>query len=1152
MVSFKDKSFKERLTAAADARRADLERYHKKIAARGEKIPTVKTAAIQPESYGRAENESSLNATSGSELTRKPSIPASEKQSTGGAKTKVPDTRISTSDQSVSLDRGAAAGTTGDLYLPPALIESVRAQRAILFLGAGASRDASPINGRLPPLGGELKKLLAEKFFGRDMADYDLMSVAEMAIASHGNSVVYEFIKEALDPFHPSDGHKLIASFRWRMLATTNYDLLIERAYDSVSNRAQQLVKFVKDSEPVEERLQRARDPVILLKLHGSLDYMNDEGVPIVLSHEHYDQYSTNRKRLFSRLIDQAHESPIIFCGYGLGDAHIRSLIYRLSPNDGSRPAYYMVSPNISEDDRAFWAKKNVEAIKASFSEFMRALDGAIPEISRKLRISDEVIQQPIRKHFRTNATESENLRTALSRDFAFVRSDIEHEVQDPKKFYEGYDTGWGGIIQRLDVGRKVVEDLLYRAVFEQEQSNDPRLFVLKGPAGNGKTIALKRAAWEASVSLDQLVLFMHPTGALDPAVFRELYDLTGKRIYLFVDRIALQHDKVESLLKHAKQQNIPITVISAERDSEWNVYCSALQNIWRPLELRVSNLSRAEIEVLIDLLERHGCLGLLVGKPRHEQIDAFYKRADRQLLVALHETTQGKKFEDIVFEEYQDIVPEQAQRLYLDICTLNQFGVPVRAGTMSRVSSIRFEDYKKDFFLPLENIVLTGSDPYTGDFQYKARHSRVATLVFNQACPTDEEKADQLIRVIEGLDIGFSVDRYSLESVTKGRSIAQAFSSVDAGRNVYRAATIAAPDQAFVYQQWAIFESSHSGGSLIEAEERAKQARDLEPRSKSIIHTQAEIARKRANVEKTPAMRDQLRRQSRERLAEMKASNDRFAISSRCKLLVDEIEDLTAEVEAGTQSHREVFFADKVKEAETALERATQSFPDDPDFLEVEARLRNILGQRPKAVSALERAWAAGPRGAGVAIRLSRAYEEAHDQAKAEKILRDALEKNPDDKAVYFALAKHLLSKENPNMAEIEQYLSHSYGKGDSNFEARIIHAQFLFLSGDINRSFDAFRELSETAPSDFLPYAPRRHTVVSSLLGRYTGVVTRKESSYLRIRTTSYPAEVYAPINGSEFQSWDNLRMGSEVSFTVKFNRSGPVAFDLEPLAS
>src|SRR5882762_5611356 len=131
---------------------------------------------------------------------------------------------------------------------------------------------------------------------------------------------------------------------------------------------------------------------------------------------------------------------------------------------------------------------------------------------------------------------------------------------------------------------------------------------------------------------------------------------------------MALHVDKLHTLLKFAASRQLPLVVVGAERDADWGTYGGAVTEDFSPKFVRVANLSTTEIEGLLDLLERHDCLGLLKERPRQDQVKAFTERADRQLLVALHELTQGKPFEEILFAEHQSIHPEQARQLYLDM----------------------------------------------------------------------------------------------------------------------------------------------------------------------------------------------------------------------------------------------------------------------------------------------------------------------------------------------------------------------------------------------------------------------------------------------------------------------------------------------------
>ena len=1030
---------------------------------------------------------------------------------------------------------------------PPGLVEAVKNKRVVLFLGAGASMEARGVRAAKPPSADQLRADLGRRFLGDPFDGYDLMSVADMAIRQAGQSVVFEAIKTILDPFQPSEAHLLMPRFRWRAIATTNYDLLVERAYGRARQPLQSVVPLVKNIEPVEERMHAERSPVLLLKLHGCVAHLHDETIPLVLSHEHYALHARHRDNLFERLKAWAHESTFVFCGYRLGDAHVRAILHRLEADGTKRPVYYMVAPTMHDQEAEYWASKNVQVLRATFGAFMSGLNAAIPEMWRELDPGAGLEPLSVTPHFRTRADPSPALTSALTKDFRHVHASMPFEPQDARRFYEGYDTGWGAIALGLDVRRHVVTDLLLEALSVDAPSS-VHLFLLRSPAGSGKTVSLKRAAWEAAEVLDQLVLWVEDTGALRAEALVELSDLTGKRILVFVDRAAERLAEIERLLSVAQQKGLKLSVIAGERDNEWNVYAGRLNERWTPRELRIGRLSATEIGGLVDLLARHHSLGLLEGATREERVAAFLERADRQLLVALHEATRGRPFEEIVHDEYAHIVPERAQRLYLDICTLNQFGAPVRAGTIARASGIHFEEFKDKLFAPLEGVVLVEQDRYSGDMGYRARHARVAELVFRQACPDDEVRVEHLTRLAGCLDIGYSADRQAFERIGRGRGLRDLVASADAGRRIYRALLRISPGDAFLHQQWAIFEMLAPGGDMVESERLVDEAARLNPASRSIAHTQAEVARRRAAAEGSPIAKERYRRMARQRLGRAGQPTDKLVLSTRCKLLVDEVEDLVENTPDAADEASAAALADKVKETEDVLRQAQQLYSTDADLLETEARLRDLLGQRERAVRMLERAWRAQPRGSGVALRLSKLYAARGNAAHAKSILEEALGRSPDDKGVHLELAKVVLREGDDQSGRAGEHLARSHAKGDKNFDARHLHAQYLFKVGRAKEARQLFLEIDRDAPPAFLAGSGLHNTVVSDGLGWFSGRVARKDATYLFIRSAAYPDDIYGNERNSDEDQWRPLASGADVQFRVKFGRKGPVACDVQ----
>jgi tetratricopeptide (TPR) repeat protein len=1021
------------------------------------------------------------------------------------------------------------------------LIEAVKAQRCVLFLGAGASKEARNVEGKKPPDADQLRDILADRFFRKAMPNRDVMAVAEMAIASSGSAAqVYEEVRKAFTGFDPQATHCLIPTFGWRAIATTNYDTIIEETYKEVTTRIQQLVPLVKDDEPIDERLREFPSPVPYLKLHGCLNHIHDADIPPVLSREVYSTYSKNRSRLFLRLQDMAYEHTFIFVGYRLDDSHIRDLIYNLGP--GRRPRWYMVTPNAEPEDIAFWATKNVELIKAYFGEFMAALDEAILPLFRRLSHSSDAAEFPIRRLFKTQSLESDATNRSLRNDLTFIHAEMPFEPQTAEQFYSGYDTGWGAIVDRLDVRRQVEDDILFKAVLENDTPHGPLLIMVKGPGGAGKTIAIKRSAWEAAIATGALVLWFNPDGALRPEVFSELHELTGKTIYLFVDDIALHIEGLLRLLRYARSAKLPLVVVGAERDSDWNTYCGSLESEFPGPELKVRYLSRREISGLLDLLEKHGCLGLLANETRDERIRQFESVAERQLLVALHQLTQGRPFEEVLLLEHQRISPEQARQLYLDIATMHQYSVTARAGTISRISGITFSDYQEKFFSPLENIVRAEVDKYSRDQCYRTRHARVAQLVFRQACPGDDEKADQFVRLISGLDFGYSSDSKALEQITKGRALSETFAEPSPGRRIYEAAIAVAPNQAFLYQQWALFELHHPRGSLSEAERLASEAHAIDEKNTAVIHTQAEIDRIRATKVDSPLLKDQLRRRARERL-NMLPTSSRFAVSTRCKMLVDEIVELNRELSNDAPEHEAMFFAEKTREAENRILLALQQFPDDPDIIQVEARFREEIDQEDRALRALEKALRLNPRGSGAAIRVARIYRSRDRANDALKVLSEALVSSPDDKAVNSEIARHHLVEHTGDDDLIESHLRRSYSTGDGNYEGRFDLAQFLFVRGESARAAALFDEIDAKAPPTFRPVANRENHFTKRI-SEQAGYVQSISGHMFFIRAGGYPKEILSYKYSISHGDFEDLSVGSNLRFQIRFNRKGPVA--------
>lgn len=1029
-----------------------------------------------------------------------------------------------------------------EIELPHILIDAVKEQRAVLVLGAGASMACQNTGGHHPPSGNQLRDHLAARFLGTASETRDLATVAEMAIVSGaGQPLVFEEIANLFSGFDPSEAHTKLADFRWRGLATTNYDTIIEQGYAANSSRKQTCLPFVKNTEPYDDRLRREANPLPLFKLHGCINHRLDPDIPLVLSHEHYHRYRNNREFLFDRLQQWAQSSPVVFVGYQLADPHIRALVYDIDPKN--RPQWYIVSPGADEHVIRLWAAMGVDVIQGTFGQFVDALDDQVPELFRSLSLPANLADAPYRRFFRTDDVGSDQLRASLEADLQYIHSGVSFEEVQADRFYSGHDKGWCGIVRNFDFRRKVGESLLYSAL-DDSDTRQQRFFVLHGSAGSGKTIALRRAAYDAATALDELVLWLKPTGQPRAEVFEELFGLTGKHAVLFVDQVSNHGDAIGSLLRTLKRKKVPITIIASDREADWGNYCSELEEEFSPELHFLRRLNEREAEDLVNLLERHNCLGLLRTKSKSARIAAFLDedRANRQLLVALHELTQGKPFEQIILEEYNRITPDAARQLYLDIATMHQFGVVARAGAISRVSGIRFSDFEGRFFGPLKDIVHIVSDPYTGDKGYETRHNRVSSILFGVACSGDEEKAAQLSRIINGLDVGFSSDKRVVESICKGRNISQEFNDIDAARSVFDAALTSLPDTAFLHQQAAMLEYLHRKGSLERAQELAERARTLDENNHIYIHTLAEVARRRANAATSKVASEKLRAQSRSYLNSITLKDSRKDLSF-CRLLVDEAIDLLRDMPEEPKDHELLEFDEKVADAVNRLRKAQQDFPNQAEFPTIEGQFWQTLGDDRKASRALEKAIKVKPKNSGAFARLSRIQRASGSESEATKTLDDALERFSGDKGIHLQAAL-LKIETGGDPSDIIYHFRSSFSPGDHNFEARYLLAEYLFFNGQAAESKKLFEEIDSKAPDHFRKTAPSSSDPITERLSEFAGTIADKKDRYFFIQFGGYPSSVFAHMSALIDLSFDEIEVGTPVQFHLRFNRRGPVA--------
>ena len=962
---------------------------------------------------------------------------------------------------------------------------------------------------------------------------------------------VQEFVATKFRDLSPAEFQKDIASLKWRAIATTNFDRVIEKAYRDNKERLQSLVPILSDQDRVDDKLRRSRQ-LAYLKLHGCVSVTQREDLPLILTFDQYAAYRQNRNYVFQRLEGLAREYPIVFVGHQIQDVNLRAVLGSVSDPKESRPRYFLVAPDLSDIDVRFWETKRITSLQGTLEDLVKALCTKIPKLSRELSRFVEV-DHPVTRRFRIRKEVPPTISTMLEHDVEYVHRGMSTDAGTPDDFYRGFGLGWYPIKDGLDVRRRLTDTILHDVIIrpEDERPAPADLYVVKAPAGAGKSVFLRRLAWEAAMEAEAVSLYVRPDARLSHEGLEELQRATGERIFIHWDNAAMNLGRVVSLMRFARRTGLRATVIVAERINEWNVSCGNLSRFVSD-EFELRRLSQSEIDVLVSLLDRYECLGPNLNNKSHdERVEEFVRVADRHLLVALHEATRGAPLADILQDEFERIQPDRARQLYLTVCVLNRLRTPVRAGLISRVHDIPFEEFRSELFSPLDRVVRAYQYRVNGDYVYSARHPEIAQIVFNRVLWDVDDRLNEYLRIVGKLNLSYNTDRDSFRGLLRARALHELFPDRRHAEAIWERAEVVGSSEAYFFQQRANYERIRPDGNLDQAERFIERARELDPRDYSIVHTLAGICRARGESAKTAVARQRERRRARSLLRGLRdrEGRDAYALTTLVRLELDNLRDLLQDRDS---SDREIDEA--IRAADRLVTEALQRHPDDQHLLNCEADFSALVADDARSLRALERASEANARDPFIANRLARALLRQGDVEGARGTLWGALEGNRSDLRLNFQYGEILRLAGEADADTLSYYFERSFSPGDRNFEGQFWFARYAFESKERRlreKSGETFRYLrSADLPHD-VRMNVRDRLREDGHEGVFQGVIERLEETYGSVRRDGAGDLMFIHRREVGEDVWSLLSLGERVCFAIGFAFSGPIAVSLDLLS-
>lgn len=226
----------------------------------------------------------------------------------------------------------------------------------VLFAGAGLSFNARTKDGgpSTMPSWDKLSKILAAQL-ERDYAERDVLTIADYYETKFGRKALVDRIMHSIQDLDhvPGPVHQRIVELHFREIMTTNWDTLIERAFE--------------DQYVVPQVIAKGRDfsakriPPRIIKLNGCFRRQPSE---IVVTGSDFLSYSTTHSLIDAVVTKSFVESQVLFLGFGLNDPAFRQINERVLGTLGPDcPLAFSLQLGAKKTEKMFWRSRQVQII---------------------------------------------------------------------------------------------------------------------------------------------------------------------------------------------------------------------------------------------------------------------------------------------------------------------------------------------------------------------------------------------------------------------------------------------------------------------------------------------------------------------------------------------------------------------------------------------------------------------------------------------------------------------------------------------------------------------------------------------------------------------------------------------------------------------
>lgn len=601
--------------------------------------------------------------------------------------------------------------------------------RLILLLGAGASFNAKNKNGVNPPLGNELREILSRELNLSINDDDSLSEIYQMA-KDNLQSRLINVLEKHYKHCGASPDYKEIIKFPFPRIYTLNIDDSFERAVSESEKYPH--FNVYRRNDRIED-FDSLYEKISLIKLNGDINVPN-EG--FIFSPSEYAEGTASEPEWYKELANDFHRYTFLFIGAKLDEPLFRHVIERYKLSHNSLPLQsFLLTRNISAVKENNLRNYNIEYIQGDIGSFTSWLRKEFPNGLKSRDVLNKV--RPEYSSYSDNLIVVNRATLTLSSN-----TKTNSKIKD---FYRGFKPTWDDIL--MNVPADLAETLkLTSKILSDDRS---KIFLILGPAGSGKTTALKQIALHVSENRNN-VFYMDGVSENIIKLVDKLESL-NERYYIFIDRIADNAAEIDKILNNPKYSNV--VFVGAENIRIWKDRGSEYLEKYTPIISDYSKICEHDADLILEKLKVFGIWTRLEKMSESDRRREILDKSKKQLLIGLLEATSGEGYKDIINREYSSInnYNQKALLLLTGLATLQRSASS--EGTLTRaLRNLNIKENLFDLISKMEGIISYANK------KIMTRHRvYIQELIYNFISP------DELLKIIKAYISAFSVYQFPI-----------------------------------------------------------------------------------------------------------------------------------------------------------------------------------------------------------------------------------------------------------------------------------------------------------------------------------------------------------------------------------------------------